>query len=72
MEPIDEIFDVFGGPTAIAEATGIKVQTVCDWRKKGPKNIPAWRRPAVLEAAKVLGKPLSDAALRYLAMADAA
>jgi hypothetical protein len=72
MDPVDEIFDAFGGPTAIAAATGIAVQTVCDWRAKGRKNIPTWRRPAVLGAVGARGLAMSGKALAYLACTEAA
>lgn len=67
MNPVDEIFEAFGGsPTALARATGLKVQTVCDWRTKGPKNIPQWRRRVVLDAVLSAGKEISSDAMRYL------
>lgn len=72
MHPVDEIFDALGGPTAISAKTGIKVQTVCDWRKKGVKNIPAWRRAPVLDAVQASGTNLSLEALRYLTQSPAA
>jgi hypothetical protein len=65
MHVVDQIFAAFGNsPKAIADATGIPIQTVCDWRKKGQKEIPIWRRGAVLVAART--KPLSTEALEYL------
>lgn len=65
MHVVDQIFEAFGGsPKAISDATGIAIQTVCDWRAKGPKEIPVWRRPAVLKAAK--GRDLSEEAIAYL------
>jgi hypothetical protein len=74
MEPVTEIFKAFGdSPTKLARATGLKVQTVCDWRRKGKAHIPLWRRAAVLAAAKsdekVMAK-LSPDALLYLAERD--
>jgi hypothetical protein len=45
-----------GGPTKLHRETGIPVQTIWDWTRKG--NIPHWRRPAVIEAAKKLPEPL--------------
>ncbi|WCT78901.1 hypothetical protein [Novosphingobium humi] len=72
MNPVDEIFSGFGGPTAIAVATGIKVQTVCDWRAKGRKNIPSWRRSAVLRAANEARIVLSQSAIAYLEQEGAA
>jgi hypothetical protein len=46
------------------------VQTIWDWTRKG--NIPHWRRPAVIEAAKKLPEPLPAELLAYLASADPA
>ena len=65
MHVVDQIFAAFGNsPKAIADATDIPIQTVCDWRKKGHKEIPPWRRAAVLAAARKAD--LSDEALEYL------
>jgi hypothetical protein len=73
MHPVDEIFAAFGNsPTKLATATGLKVQTVFDWKAKGPKNIPTWRRQAVLDALRSAGKSISAETLRYLAQAEAA
>lgn len=66
MAIVHEIFDALGGPSAIARATGFKLQTVCDWRVKGTAEIPPWRRGAVLKAAHDLGVVLSPDALEYL------
>jgi len=65
-----QIVDALGGPTAIHRKTGIPVQTIWDWKRKG--NIPHWRRPTVIEAAKKLDEPLSTELLAYLASADPA
>lgn len=72
MDPVEAIFQAFGGPGSIADATSIPVQTVCDWRKKGKPNIPHWRRPAVLDAALRKGVELSLEAVEYLAAQAAA
>jgi hypothetical protein len=70
MSEVHAIFDAFGGPTPIAKATGFPVQTVCDWRKKGDPEIPPWRRPAVLDAAKRLDISLPPEAIAYLASSE--
>lgn len=67
MDPVDAIFTAFKGPSRIADATSIPVQTVCDWRKKGKSNIPHWRRPAVLDAARRHNIELPPEAITYLA-----
>ena len=73
MHPVDEIFAAFGNsPTKLALATGVKVQTVFDWRAKGPKNIPIWRRRTVLEAIMRSGAKVSADTLQYLKQVDAA
>lgn len=72
MDIVEEIFDAFKGPTQLSRATGIKVQTVCDWRKKRPVNIPEWRRTAVLDAARRNNIELSSEAVAYLAQSAAA
>jgi hypothetical protein len=67
MDPVADIFAAFDdSPKAIADATHIPIQTVCDWRRKGVANIPTWRRPVVLEAIKAAGKAVSPATLEYL------
>lgn len=67
MDPVTDIFIAFGdSPKALAEATGIPVQTVCDWRRKGIPNIPAWRRTVVLGAILNSGKTVQPATLAYL------
>lgn len=65
---VPEIFDVLEGSTAIARGTGLPIQTVNDWLKKGKPEIPPWRRPAVLAFAKKSGKlaDLSADARGYL------
>lgn len=65
---IAEIFDKLGGATAIANGTGLPVQTVHDWLKKGKAEIPPWRRPKVLTFAKKARKldDLSSEARDYL------
>ena len=71
MSIVHAIFDAFDGPTPIAEETGIPMKTVFSW-KEAPPNIPAWRRPAVLEAARRKNITLSPEALAYLASAERA
>lgn len=71
MDPVTDIFDAFGGsPKALAEATGLAVTTVCDWRRKGTPNIPRWRRPLVLGAIEDLGKTVQPSTLAYLKTPD--
>lgn len=68
MNPVAEIFAAFdNSPTKLARATGLKVQTVHDWKAKAPVNIPEWRRPIVLKAVRKRGCELSAATLAYLA-----
>jgi hypothetical protein len=66
MSEVHSIFDAFGGLKQLAEATGLPLQTVCDWRKKGKPEIPPWRRPAVLDAALAKSVPLPAEAVIYL------
>lgn len=66
MQVVDDIFEAFGGPSAIAAATGFPLQTVSDWRRKGQSDIPPWRRGAVLEAARREGRALEAHCLEYL------
>lgn len=68
MDPVTEIFAAFGkSPTALSKATGVPVQTVCDWRRKGKAHIPVWRRATVLAAIQQAGKSVSASTLAYLA-----
>jgi len=64
MQLIDHIFEVLGGATAIARATGDPVQTVHSWKTKD--SIPPWRRPSVLSVPTKPGKLLSAEAVAYL------
>lgn len=65
MHIVDRIFKAIGGATVIATQTGDPVQTVHDWLAYG--NIPHWRRPAVVDAARRLDKQLDPDMLAYLA-----
>lgn len=67
-EILTEIFGTLGGATAIANGTGLPVQTVHDWLRKKPAEIPPWRRPAVLDFARREKKDdeLSEEARAYL------
>ena len=67
MDPVTEIFAAFDGkPSKLAQATGLPIQTVCDWRRKGTPNIPKWRRAVVLTAMQRAGVRVSETALHYL------
>ena len=68
QELIAHIFKVLDGATAIANGTGFPVQTVHDWLRKEPAEIPPWRRAAVLDFARRIKKAdaLSDEARAYL------
>lgn len=55
----------------MADATGIPMKTVFSWKEDKP-NIPAWRRPAVLDAAKRANVTLPPEAVIYLASAERA
>ena len=68
QEIVRHIFSELGGPTAIASGTGFPVQTVHDWLRKEPVEIPPWRRPAVLDFARREKKfdALSEEARAYL------
>ncbi len=65
---VEQIFDALDGTTPIAKGTGMPVQTVNDWLRKGPPEIPPWRRPAVLDFARESGKlaKLTPECLAYL------
>ena len=65
---IEHIFSELGGPTKIAHGTGYPVQTVHDWLRKEPAEIPPWRRAAVLDLARREKKldALSEKARAYL------
>lgn len=72
MDPVTEIFAAFGNsPKRLSDATGIKIQTVCDWRRKAPVNIPDWRRATVLDALKKEPVKISARTLAYLNQVDA-
>lgn len=69
MHVVERIFVELGESTAIANATGIPVQTVNSWKMKG--NIPHWRRQGIIDAAQRLGKSLAPDLAAYLASTDA-
>jgi hypothetical protein len=70
MNIVDRIFDALGGATVIAGETGDPVQTVHSWKKNG--NIPHWRRAAVIEAARKLGKTFDPELSAYLVSTERA
>ena len=53
------IIDQFGGYKALAAEIDKPVSTVKSWSERG--IIPDWNKPAVLEAAKRRGLPISKA-----------
>lgn len=68
---IRHIFEKLDGYKAIADGTGMPVQTVHSWLGTDGRKaaeIPPWRRPAVLELAQRTGKvgSLSEEARAYL------
>jgi len=67
MSIVRTIFDAFGGVNKLAEATRSPQQTASEWITRDPPEIPPWRRPAVLDAARGLPQPLPPEALAYLA-----
>lgn len=54
----------------MADATGISQQTISEWAKREPPEIPPWRRPAIVSAALRKGVALDDSAQSYLASDD--
>lgn len=64
MTEVQAIFEAFGGYVGLAETLGLKRNTVWDWRNNG--EIPPWRRPMVLDAARRLGKALDGKVIAYL------
>lgn len=51
------IASLFGGPRALAEATGAKLETARKWCQRG--RIPAGYDLALVDAARSMGLPLS-------------
>lgn len=47
---IDQMFEALGGPTVVANETGIPLTTVHSWKRV--KFVPEWRRPALLTLAR--------------------
>lgn len=73
MDPVSDIFAAYdNSPTKLARATGLKVQTVHDWRAKTPINIPDWRRQAVLSAVLRDKKEVRPETIAYLSQQAAA
>ena len=64
IQTIRTIFEAFDGVPALASAVAVPMQTAWDWNKKA--NIPPWRRPSILTAAKRLRLELPEEAIAYL------
>jgi hypothetical protein len=65
MDTVHGILKAFEGPTNLAKAMGLSVQTVWEWGQ-GKPEIPPWRRPAVLQAAEEQSIPLEPEQIAYL------
>lgn len=65
MQIIQGIFDEFGGISPLARALNVPISTVHSW-KDGKSGIPVWHRSAILDAARVLDRELTDDAIIYL------
>ena len=66
MSVVQAIIDAFGNQVAASEATGIAQQTISEWVKRDPPEIPPWRRPAILMAAQARSITLSAECSEYL------
>jgi hypothetical protein len=71
MTVVHAILDAFKGPSRLADATGIPMKTVFSWKEE-PANIPEWRRPAVIDAARREKIQLPAEAWEYLASTERA
>jgi len=70
MSVVHSIIEAFGGVNAAASRTGTPQQTVSEWGKRSPPEIPPWRRPGLMDAARRAKIKLSPAAVAYLASTD--
>ncbi len=59
MDTIPNIIEELGGVTVIAAGTGIPLTTVHSWKRAG--FVPRWRVPTLVEFAKTVGKPITEA-----------
>ena len=50
---VDQVFEAFRGPSALARALGEPVSTVLSWKAK--RRIPRWRREPIRVAAETAG-----------------
>ncbi len=66
MSIVNDIVAAFGSQVAMEDATGIPQQTISEWVKRHPPEIPPWRRPVILDAARTKNVALEPAALSYL------
>jgi hypothetical protein len=66
MTAVDSIIKAFGSQVALAEATGIPQQTISEWAKRNPPEIPPWRRPTIAAVAAAKRLELDADTLAYL------
>lgn len=66
MSVVHDIIDAFGNQVAMASATGIPQQTISEWVKREPPEIPPWRRPTIATVASAKRIELSPDVLAYL------
>lgn len=57
MNTVDDVFDKFGGPTALARAIGIKVSAASEMRRRASIPVTYWRD--LVAVAKQHGLPLT-------------
>ena len=70
MSVVHSIIEAFGGVNAAAERTGTPQQTVSEWGKRSPPEIPPWRRSGLLDAARRAKIDLTADAVAYLASTE--
>jgi hypothetical protein len=66
MHVVEAIIQAFGNQVAMADATGIPQQTISEWAKREPPEIPPWRRSTIAAVANARKIELGPETLAYL------
>lgn len=70
MHVVHAIIAAFDNQVAMAAATGIPQQTISEWAKREPPEIPPWRRSTIAAVANAQKIALAPEALAYLHSSD--
>jgi hypothetical protein len=68
MQTVDDVFVKFGGPTAFADAVGIKISAASEMRRRSSIPVRYWSR--LVDAARVRHIRLTYEKLVFMHSAD--